>query len=195
MAEVTGHGIGPALLASVCRAFARANFPSQNTFLKAMEEINSAAAADVKDRRFITSVAAILGPDESTVELLSAGHTMLFLHRLRLDRFDLLEAQALPPGNSDSFLSEPPRMLQFAPGDLLVPATGDFFEWANIQGELFGPERLEQSLRDTWDLPVAEIISTLYQNVLNFSAGHETDGRFNRHRLEMLLGMPECPLR
>ncbi|HEV8074432.1 MAG TPA: SpoIIE family protein phosphatase, partial [Candidatus Acidoferrum sp.] len=74
LADVTGHGIGPALLASVCRAYARTNFHNQDSFLKAMEEINSAVAGDVREGRFITFVAAIFGPDSSNVELLSAGH-------------------------------------------------------------------------------------------------------------------------
>ncbi|HKM65712.1 MAG TPA: PP2C family protein-serine/threonine phosphatase [Candidatus Acidoferrum sp.] len=171
LADVTGHGIGPALLASVCRAYARANFRSQDTFLKAMEEINSAVAADVKEGRFITFVAAIFGPDNSTVELLSAGHAPLFLYWLRHDRFDVMKAQGLPLGISDSFLSEPPRTLEFAPGDLLVLATDGFFEWANAQGDRFGTERLEKSVREACARPAAEIISTLYQDVLKFAGG------------------------
>jgi len=171
LADVTGHGIGPALLASVCRAYARANFRNQGSFLKAMEEINTAVAADVKEGRFITFVAAIVGPEDSTIELLSAGHAPLFLYCIRHDRFDVMEAQGLPLGISDAFMSDPPHRMEFDPGDLLVLATDGFFEWANTQGERFGTERLEKSVRETSKKPAAEIISTLYQNVLSFSGG------------------------
>jgi len=171
LADVTGHGIGPALLASVCRAYARSNFRTQGTFLKAMEEINTAIAADVQEGRFITFVAAILGPDAPTVELLSAGHAPLFLYWLKHDRFDLMEANALPLGISDSFLSEPPRTLEMERGDLLVLATDGFFEWANAQDERFGTDRLNASLRAARELPAAEIISSLYQEVLKFAGG------------------------
>jgi len=171
LADVTGHGIGPALLASVCRAYARSNFRSQGSFLKAMEAINSAVAADVQEGRFITFVAAILGPDDATVELLSAGHAPLFLYWLKQDRFDLMEAHALPLGISESFLSEPPASLELDPGDLLVLATDGFFEWANAGKELFGTERLGASLRASREKPAAEIISNLYQDVLKFAGG------------------------
>jgi serine phosphatase RsbU (regulator of sigma subunit) len=171
LADVTGHGIGPALLASVCRAYARANFRTQGTFLKAMEEINTAVAADVKEGRFITFVAAILGPDSSTVELLSAGHAPLFLYWLRHDRFDRMEAQGLPLGISDSFLSDPPAKLEFGPGDMLVLATDGFFEWPNDKNERFGTERLERSVRESCEKPAAEIIAALYQDVLKFAGG------------------------
>jgi serine phosphatase RsbU (regulator of sigma subunit) len=171
LADVTGHGIGPALLAAVCRAYARANFRSQGTFLKAMEEINTAVAGDVKEGRFITFVGAILGANSNTIELLSAGHAPLFIYWLTHDRFDLMEAHALPLGISDKFVSEPPRILEMTPGDMLVLATDGFFEWANQSEELFGSERMEQAVRAAAGKPAAEIIASLYQDVLAFSGG------------------------
>jgi serine phosphatase RsbU (regulator of sigma subunit) len=171
LADVTGHGIGPALLASVCRAYARTNFRNQESFLKAMEEINSAVAADVREGRFITFVAAIFGPDSSNVELLSAGHAPLFLYMLKQDRFDLMEANALPLGISDTFASDPPYCLELASGDLLLLATDGFFEWANAREERFGTERLGQTIRAARERSAAEIIASLHHEVLRFAGG------------------------
>jgi serine phosphatase RsbU (regulator of sigma subunit) len=171
LADVTGHGIGPALLASVCRAYARSNFRNQDSFLKAMEEINTAVAADVREGRFITFVAAIFGADSPTVELLSAGHAPLFLYTLKNDRFDFMEAHGLPLGISDAFLSDPPHSLEMASGDLLLLATDGFFEWENALEEQFGHERLAQTIRAAREKSAAEIISDLHQEVLRFAAG------------------------
>jgi serine phosphatase RsbU (regulator of sigma subunit) len=171
LADVTGHGIGPALLASVCRAYARSNFRNQDSFLKAMEAINSAVAADVREGRFITFVAAIFGSDSSTVELLSAGHAPLFLYTRKNDRFDLMEAHGLPLGISDSFLSDPPHSLEMASGDFLLLATDGFFEWENAREEQFGHERLAQTIRAAHEKSAAEIIANLHQEVLRFAGG------------------------
>jgi serine phosphatase RsbU (regulator of sigma subunit) len=171
LADVTGHGIGPALLASVCRAYARSNFRSQTSFVKAMEEINAAVAADVQEGRFITFVAAVLGPQDCIINMLSAGHAPLFVYWLKHDRFDLMEAQALPLGISEAFLSDPPQALNMGPGDLLVLATDGFFEWANRHGEHFGTERMSASLRAHCDKPAAEMITRLYEDVLQFAGG------------------------
>jgi serine phosphatase RsbU (regulator of sigma subunit) len=172
LADVTGHGIGPALLAAVCRAYARVSFGQQkNGFLKSMEQVNTAVSADVGEGRFVTFVAAILGPTNSEVELLSAGHAPLFLYWLKHDRFEKLEAQGLPLGISPDFFSEPPRTLQFASGDLLLLVTDGFFEWANTSEELFGSDRLESCVRASRDKPPAEIISILYADVLRFAGG------------------------
>jgi serine phosphatase RsbU (regulator of sigma subunit) len=171
LADVTGHGIGPALLASVCRAYARTNFRNQDSFLKAMEEINSAVAADVREGRFITFVAAIFGPHSPTVELLSAGQAPLFFYQQKDDHFYLMEAQGLPLGISDSFLSDPPYILEMAPGDLLMLATDGFFEWANAREERFGTERLGQTIRAAREKSAVEIIASLHQEVLRFAGG------------------------
>jgi len=171
LADVTGHGIGPAMLASVCRAYARTNFRNQDSFLKAMEEINSAVAADVREGRFITFVAAIFGPDNCTVELLSAGHAPLFLYRRKNDSFEMMEAHGLPLGISDAFLSDPPHSLELASGDLLLLATDGFFEWENSREEQFGHDRLAQTIRAAREKSAAEIISILHQDVLQFAGG------------------------
>jgi serine phosphatase RsbU (regulator of sigma subunit) len=171
LADVTGHGIGPAMLASVCRAYARTNFRNQDSFLKAMEEINSAVAADVREGRFITFVAAIFGSDSPVVELLSAGHAPLFLYRRKNDTFDMMEAHGLPLGISDAFLSDPPHSLELDSGDLLLLATDGFFEWENGREEQFGHQRLGQTIRAARDKSAAEIISNLHQEVLKFAAG------------------------
>jgi serine phosphatase RsbU (regulator of sigma subunit) len=171
LADVTGHGIGPALLAAICRAYARAHFGQQTVFLKAMEQINSAIAGDVSEGRFVNFVAAVLDSESPDVELLSAGQAPLFLYWLKHDRFDQLEAQGLPLGISVALVSDPPLILNFDSGDLLVLATDGFFEWANSSGEFFGAERLESSVRAARDKPAAEIISCLYQDVLRYAEG------------------------
>jgi serine phosphatase RsbU (regulator of sigma subunit) len=173
LADVTGHGIGPALLAAVCRAYSRAAFGQSNGILESMKRINSALAADVTGGRFVTFVAAIVGPANSQVELLSAGQAPLFVYWLRHDCFDKMEAQGPPLGISPEFLSEPQKVLPFENGDLLVLATDGFFEWANAGKEMFGSKRLEESVRANRDKPAAEIIAELYKDVLKFSNGTE----------------------
>jgi len=171
LADVTGHGIGPALLAAVCRAYARANFTPEFGLMTAMERVNSALSKDIGPGRFATFVAVICTPGSSRVELLSAGHGPLFVYWLREDRFDEMSAQGLPLGMMPDFFSEPPKVLEFHPGDILVLATDGFFEWADAKDEEFGVKRLEQAVRASREKSPAEIISSLYKAVIAFSGG------------------------
>ena len=173
LADVTGHGIGPALLAAVCRAYARANFSVDNGLFPAMGKVNAALAADLKEGRFVTFVAAVCTPGSSRVELLSAGHGPLFLYLLKHDCFEKMDAQGLPLGISASFDSDPPLCLDLQHGDMLVLATDGFFEWANPQGDQFGSARMQEMIRASREKPPSEIISNLYRAVVEFSGGTE----------------------
>jgi len=110
-------------------------------------------------------------PCYSRVELLSAGHGPLFLYVLNEDFFEEMGAQGLPLGIAARMVSEPPQVLELNRGDLLVLATDGFFEWANAQGELFGPKRLEEVIRTSKEKQPREIISDLYQATIAFSDG------------------------
>jgi serine phosphatase RsbU (regulator of sigma subunit) len=171
LADVTGHGIGPALLAAICRAYARANFGLGNGLLASMRQLNAELIGDVGEGRFITFVAAVCVPGSSRVELLSAGHGPLFVYVLTEDRFEEIGAQGLPLGISSQFVSDPPEILHLSTGDLLVLATDGLFEWTNREGEQFGLKRLEETIRKSKEKRPSELISSLYGAVIAFSDG------------------------
>jgi len=171
LADVTGHGIGPALLAAVCHAYARANFRLVGGLSNAMEQMNAALPLDIQEGRFVTFVAAIFSPGKSNVQLLSAGHGPTLHYLYKEDRFEQLNAQGPPFGVSPSLISDPPVMLELHPNDMLVLTTDGFFEWANAQEELFGVHRLEEAIRRSKEKTAPELISDLYRAVVDFSGG------------------------
>jgi len=171
LADVTGHGIGPALLASVCHAYARSNFSTAQDLPTAMERINQELGADLTTGRFVTFVAAVCCPGCADVEMLSAGHGPIFVYSRPEDRFSEINAQALPFGILPSFQCDPPSHLHLHTGDLVLLATDGFFEWENDQGEQFGVQRMEEALRASRDLAPVEMIARLYESVTAFSHG------------------------
>lgn len=171
LADVTGHGIGPALLAAVCRAYARASFTVGRTLSAAFEHINQALGADLGNGRFATFVAAVCSPRCSDIELLSAGHGPLFVYSSSSNRFTEMSAHGLPLGILPAFQSDPPTQLKLDSGDLVLLATDGFFEWENDRGEAFGVERMEDVIRASRASTPRDIIARLYQAVVEFSNG------------------------
>jgi len=171
LADVTGHGIGPALLASVCRAYSRVSFDSGGTLTSTFGQINKSFGEDLTAERFATFVAAVCTPGEDRVELLSAGHAPLFLYSSRTQELARFDAQALPLGIVPDFASEAPVILSLQPGDLLLLITDGFFEWENSSEEQFGFDRLAAMIRKHCHLPPEEIIAEIYQAVLGFAGG------------------------
>ena len=171
LADVSGHGIGPALVMAVCRAYARASFPAAEDLREAMGYLNNLLVKDLPSERFVTFVLALLDPSKSRVQLISAGHGPLFLYTAADGSFREFEAQGIPFGLVPGFPYGSPQEFEMAPGDMIVLTTDGFFEWANSVDEQFGPGRLKASIHACRDLPASEVISRLYSNVKEFANG------------------------
>jgi serine phosphatase RsbU (regulator of sigma subunit) len=171
LADVTGHGIGPALLASVCRAYARSSFDTHDDVVTAMQRINQYFGEDLPAGRFATFVAAVCSGDTGRVELLSAGHGPLFVYSSVRDAFEEFGAQAIPLGLLPELNSSAPIIIDMEPGDMVVLATDGFFEWEDASGEQFGDERMTMAIRRSRHLPPEEIIAELYSAVKAFAKG------------------------
>lgn len=171
LADVTGHGIGPALLAAACHAYARSTFSVAPNLPAALENINESLGADLAPGRFVTFVAAACCQGCAELELLSAGHGPVLTYSRPEDQFREINAQALPLGILPLFNSDPPERLQLHSGDLVVLSTDGFFEWENCEGEQFGMERMKEVVRTSRDLAPDQIIANLYDAVSRFSNG------------------------
>jgi len=171
LADVTGHGIGPAILASVCRAYSRANLTGRDNLGTALKNINDAFAEDLTPERFATFVATVLQGDSGHVELLSAGHAPLFLYSARDRSVQFMDAQVLPLGIVPELDGVIPVDLRLQPGDMVLLVTDGFFEWENPLLEQFGKQRLAEVLQRYSHQEPDVIIAEIYNAVLSFSQG------------------------
>jgi len=171
LADVTGHGIGPALLASVCRAYARASFNPGDSLASVMQRINKSFGGDLSPGRFATFVAAVCRAREDNLELLSAGHAPLFVYSHSKHQLQIFPAHDVPLGILPQLTSASSQVVCMQPGDLILLITDGFLEWENCTGEQFGTDRLEQIIRCSCHLAPEEIIAELYSRVLEFAGG------------------------
>lgn len=171
LADVSGHGIGPALVTAVCRAYARASFPSKNELGPLMDRINDFLVEDLPAGRFVTFVVVVLQPSSGMIEVLSAGHGPLLLYRASSARVEVLEVQGLPFGIVSAFGYGPSSRLELSPGDVLVLTTDGFFEWSNPEGEIYGSARLERFVAAYHEVDPATFIQALRDDVLAFARG------------------------
>lgn len=171
LADVAGHGIGPAILAAVCRAYSRASFNTCDSLPMALKNINNSFAADSTPERFATLVAVVVREGSDQVELLSAGHGPLFIYSAETRTFRCLQAQALPLGILPEMDGAIPVALEMKAGDIVLLITDGFFEWQSPEEELFGTERLAAVVGQFSDREPEIIIAELYDAVLKFSQG------------------------
>ena len=171
LADVTGHGIGPAILASVCRAYSRASFNVRDPLETMLKNINQSFAEDLTPERFATFVAVVCKEGSDQLELLSAGHGPIFVYSSDSQSLRLMDAQALPLGILPDLWEAAPASLGMKPGDIVLLITDGFFEWENSAGEQFGTERLAAVVREFSNREPEVIIAELYDSVRNFADG------------------------
>ncbi len=171
LADVTGHGIGAALVAATCHAYTRAGMTEQADLSTILGQLNRLLCDDLPPGKLVTFVAAALEPANGGLELLSAGHGPLLLYTASDDRVQAFEAHGIPFGIVPTLPYGPPQEVRLAAGDVLVLLTDGFWEWENAQDEDVGIPRLQEAIRAARHLPAAQIISSLYEAVLRFAGG------------------------
>jgi serine phosphatase RsbU (regulator of sigma subunit) len=171
LADVTGHGIGPALVTAVCRAYSRANISTETDLGTVIDRINNMLVEDLPTERFVTFVVALFDPANSKVQLLSAGHGPILLYTASDDSIQDFDADDIPLGLAPNIGYGPAQEIILNSGDMLVLITDGFFEWTNDEREMFGLTRLQETIRKYKDLPAKEIISKLYKEVIKFVDG------------------------
>ncbi len=169
VADVTGHGIGPAIGMAVCRAYARAGLATDPDLRSLLNRLNKLLYEDLPPEKFVTLATGLLNPEEATLQLISAGHGPLLFYSASNGCVRSYDPQGLPLGLLPQFSYGCPELVNFARGDILVVVTDGLVEWANQNNEDFGQDRLKEVIRTYHEMPAARIISELYSAVVKFA--------------------------
>ena len=171
--DVTGHGIGPAILMAESRALMRAAFLQSGDIPQTMRTVNDLLEQDLTDGRFVTLFFGVLDPSARTLHYSSAGHTMPMHYRRDGGEVSDLPATGPPLGivpGLDYPMGEPVR---FEPGDVLLLTTDGVEESADASNELFGRDRLAETLRSLTARPPREMIDGIQQALRAYRGGAE----------------------
>ncbi|MFI5401668.1 MAG: PP2C family protein-serine/threonine phosphatase [Planctomycetota bacterium] len=170
IADVSGHGLGPALLMAVCRAYARASLPAGPELASSLGRVNTLLHRDVSDGRFVTLAAAVLGKDGG-FDLLSAGHGPIVLYRARDQSFEIVGANGAPLGILEEGVFRAAHRFEMMQGDVLLFVTDGFVETRRADGQLYETDRLCACLRANATLPADQLIAKLEADVSAFAPG------------------------
>jgi phosphoserine phosphatase RsbU/P len=171
--DVTGHGIGPALLMAETRAYVRIAALNRAEPSDILTRTNIALAEDIGSERFVTLLLGRLDPATRRLSYASAGHPPGYLlapdGSVRME----LRRTGVPLGMrpNTEFRNAPPVVLQ--PGELVLLLTDGIEEAMGPGEEMFGTDRMLAVLRKNRDKPAAQIVDALYLAVREFCKGAE----------------------
>jgi len=166
IADVAGHGIGSAMLAAECSALQRSSFTFETDIRNSLTHINKLLCENIPDNYFITAFVCSLDTNTSVLDFISAGHGPIFLFRSQKKQVEYLPVHGLPLGVIAETLYNQKESVHLDSGDILFACTDGFYEWENQQGYPFGVENIVKILIRHKHLGAQEIISCVYQALL-----------------------------
>lgn len=168
--DVSGKGIGSALIMALTKTLFRANVPYYEDAARLTEAVNVRLCEETGPTMFVTAFCGFLELGDGTLRFCNAGHDRPFI--LHADgSVDLLDSRpGLALGVMPKF-TYPLQQMTLAPGDALFLYTDGVTEATDASEELLGVEKLRKTLeacsRDDAPTIVARVTAAVDRFVNN----------------------------
>jgi serine phosphatase RsbU (regulator of sigma subunit) len=142
--DVSGHGLGPALIMASTRALLHASLATRPEPLGVVEVVNRNLERDIPDNAFMTFFLGSLDPATRALQYVSAGHNPPLLRRPDGEIVELPRT-----GPVLGVLADAPYHVADAgvlePGAVLMLYTDGIYEAHDADGTMYGEDRLRAS--------------------------------------------------
>ncbi len=172
IADVSGKGTSAALYMAELKGIVLALSQGERSPRNLLIRVNQLLAGHLDNRSFITMTYAVIDLHKRTLTMARAGHTPMVLvsgGRSEIVTPDGMVLGLRLPGAEMLFerlLEE--HVTPLAPGDVVVFYTDGITEAMDVDGELFGDDRLAQVLRSQHELSAAGLRERVLREVRAF---------------------------
>src|SRR5690554_43065 len=163
LADVSGKGMGAALLMSSTRSLLRLIAENKKSPKEVLQQLNEILIKDLPGARFVTMIYAILNPADDKIVFASAGHLNPLI--INSSGMEFLEtASGMPLGITDCTYSE--SEIKLSPGSRIFFYSDGVTEAMNNFSEEYGEMRLSNYLKNN-----TATIESLINNLREFTNG------------------------
>jgi len=172
IADVSGKGVSAAMYANITRVLVRDKETLLSSPVKLLSSLNQSLKKEFHSNHFLTMSYMVLDLKKFEVTYASAGHEPLILIRGEEKKITFLKPRGYPFSDLHADLFEE-RICQetilIHSGDLLFLYTDGLTDAENKQGEMFGEDRLYETLLDLQLHPVSQIPELIAERIRKFS--------------------------
>ncbi len=174
--DVSGHGIGSALVANRIYSETTAHLQSRMPFVDMFGELNRFLINEIgSSGMFVTVAAARIDAHRRTMLFAGAGHPPAIIAR-RGQNPILLESRSMVLGALPDAVDVTTSVeVQLKADDRIVLYTDGITEVFNSRGEMLGVEDVQEIVRQTSSLPAAEMKEGILDGVATWRKGPPTD--------------------
>lgn len=170
IADVSGKGVGGAMLMSVCRSVLRAQAPGNPSPAGVLRSINRVMSRDVAEDMFVTMLYMVLNTRTGELAIARAGHERPVVIR-RDGRIESVDSPGtaiglMPDVDFDAMLGE--TTIHLEPGDLVVGYTDGITEAMNTAGAEWGASAFLEACRVAAPEGAHSVLENIRQRVRRF---------------------------
>ena len=171
IADVSGHGVPAALIASMVKLAATSQRPQASDPAALLSGMNAALTGNTQSQ-FVTAAYVYLDAQQEELRYSAAGHPPMLL--LRNDSVSEIAENGLILAAFD-FAAYESKTHRLYPKDRLLLYTDGIIEAANAAGEFFGAERLSHVLRESAAVSVHEAADQIIRAVRGWASTQDDD--------------------
>lgn len=171
IADVSGHGVPAALIASMVKMAATSQRLQAHRPAEVLAGMNTALCGNTQGQ-YVTAAYAYLDAEAARLEYSAAGHPAMLLLRDGIVIEVAENGMLLAAVDGARYQS---KSMALQSGDRLLLYTDGMLEARNAAGELFGETSLSAEFRTTAQLPPAEAVDHLIAAVQRWAKAQDDD--------------------
>ncbi|NQY23335.1 MAG: SpoIIE family protein phosphatase [Campylobacteraceae bacterium] len=168
IADVSGHGLGPAINMSSFRGICRAILSTASSFQDQVEHINDMVCSDAKNNSFfITAFFIKFYEKENRIAYIGAGHNDILYYNSKKDSLEHLRSISIPLG---IFEKREYQVLtkSISKNDFMVLYTDGLNEAINENQEMYGMNRLTETIKKNTKKTASQLLNSITYSLENF---------------------------
>lgn len=167
IADVTGHGVGPGILAAMTKSALHSRLEYDTTPASVLANLNKTIFDVSEEKMFVTFAYLVADRSRNKVQLATAGHPPILYRHHESRKIDELRTVNLALGiKRDAQFSD--SEIALVQGDSLLLYTDGVVEARNIKDELYGDNRLGRVVADAQGSP-EQVCDAIVQELHDFT--------------------------
>ncbi len=171
--DVTGHGLGAALLMCTARAALRASAQTSASLGQNLTHVNTVLTEDAVEDLFMTMTLMTIDPATRTIRYGCAAHDPIMIFHPETGEMTELSDGSIPLGAMPGMDYEEYRYDDAPPGAIVFIGTDGIWEARNPSDEMFGKDRMVEAIKSAISKPAGEIGAAVEASLEAFLEGRK----------------------
>ena len=175
IADVSGKGVGGALMMAVCRSVLRVNAPNVYDPSSMLCSLNATLSSNLAEDMFISMLYMVLNLETHQLSFARAGHEAPILMHAGNSTAEQLETTGMAIGLVDNEIFSQAietRNFSLQPGDMIITYTDGITEAMNSNGEEWGIDSLMLTIQNMANSSAQHLLDHIRESVLEFAGNN-----------------------